>query len=166
MSSIAREIKEWNTPLLGAFLLWNFTRGYESSADGKHPAFLLHFIVLPVLTSPELSSAISAHRKSFASYVASFAGDGRSDILAKLDQRVFAQRTNTLLALEIAVAAHLLRWDNDKRHLCALDVDEESVAKLVSKSNLGMAKKAFRFGVWIAHVPLSLVATSLGVKLS
>ena len=166
MSSLASEIKEWNTPILGAYLLWKYTKGYETSADGRHPEFLLHFVALPILMSPELSRPICRQRKSFASYAASFSNEGQSDVLAKLDQMVFEQRANTMTALEIAIASHLLRWTDDKQRLCALKVNEKEGVNFVSKSNLDLGKKAFLFGSWSAYVPLSLFATSLGVKLT
>jgi hypothetical protein len=47
MDTIVDEVKLWNTPLVGAFLLWKFTQGYtENHPSGEAPIGLLHFIAL------------------------------------------------------------------------------------------------------------------------
>ncbi len=166
MSSWADEIREWNTPLLGAYLLWNFTKGYESAGEKQSPAFLYHFIALPILESPALSSAINRHRKDFSSYVRSFSKDGKMDVLAKLNDKVYQWRLNTLRALDVGFAVRLFEWKEEMTRLHATRQNEDEMVVSLSDSILKLGSKAFLFGTWSAFVELPVFAGLLGVQLS
>lgn len=166
MSSLSAEIREWNTPLLGAYLLWRFTQGYESIGERKSPEFLFHFVVLPILESPELSQPIRGRRDSFASYVKSFATDGKLDVLAKLNDRVADFRETTIQALEIGFAIRLFEWKDDMFRLHALKSDDDLVSQFLTEPITKLGSKAFRFGTWTSSISLSLFSSLLGVELT
>ena len=47
MSNLVDEVREWNTPIIGAFLLWHFTTGYKQNhPHGESPVVILHICVL------------------------------------------------------------------------------------------------------------------------
>ncbi len=166
MSSFSKEIKEWYTPLLGAYLLWQFTKGYESVGEQRSPEFLFHFVALPILESPELSRPIHPQRKEFSSYVKSFAKDEKMDVLAKLNDKVFQERVNTWRALDIGCAAHLFEWKDEMTRVHATRQEDDELVVRLSKPVRGLGAKAFRFGTWVAFVELPVFAGLLGVKLS
>ena len=166
MSSLSAEIHEWNTPLLGAYLLWRFTQGYESIGERKSPEFLFHFVVLPILESPELSQPIRGRRDSFASYVKCFATDGKLDVLAKLNDRVADFRETTIQALEIGFAIRLFEWKDDMSRLHALKSDDDLVSQFLREPITKLGSKAFRFGTWTSSISLSLFSSLLGVELT
>jgi hypothetical protein len=165
MSSFATEIQEWSTPLLGAYLLWRFTQGYESVGERRSPEFLFHFVVLPIVESPELARPIHPLRKDFSSYVRSFAKDGKMDVLAKLNDKVFQQRLNTLRALDIGSATRLFEWKDGMTRLHATRQNEGEIAIVLSDSIRRLGVKAFRFGTWTAFVDLPVFTGLLGVQL-
>ena len=166
MSSFSAEIREWNTPLLGAYLLWRFTQGYESTNDRKSPVFLFHFIALPILESPELSLPIRGRRNSFSSYVRSFVDDKKLDVLAKLNDRVIDFRENTMQALAIGFAARLFVWKDNMTRLHALNGDDALVSQFLAEPIIKLGNKAFRFGTWSSSIPLPVFSEFLGVSLT
>ena len=44
MGKLVEEVKEWNTPVIGAYLLWHFTQGYvQNHPNGDAPVVVLYF---------------------------------------------------------------------------------------------------------------------------
>lgn len=166
MSSLSSEIREWNTPLIGAYLLWRFTEGYEATGERESPEFLFHFVVLPIFESPELLRPINGRRNSFASYVRSFSTDGKLDVLAKLSDRVMDLRGKTMLALEIGFATGLFEWKDNMSRLHALQRDGAFVSQFLAEPLIKLGSKAFRFGTWSSSIPLPVFSKFLGVELT
>jgi len=55
LGELADEVKLWNSPAIGAYLLWRFSTGYcQGHASGDAPLGLLHFIAGAILTSKDL----------------------------------------------------------------------------------------------------------------
>lgn len=166
MSSFSTEIREWNNPFLGTYLLWRFTQGYESAGEKESPQFLFHFVVLPILESPELSAPINGHRKSFASFVKSFSTNGKLDVLAKLNEKVIVLREQALLALDIGFASNLFAWNDDKTRIHALRHDDSFALLALADPIIKLGIKAFRFGTWTSSISLSVFSEFLGVELT
>lgn len=166
MSSFSTEIREWNTPLLGAYLLWRFTQGFEASGDGESPELLFHFVALPILESPELSRPIYGRRNSFASYIKSFAYDGKLDVLAKLNEKVNRSRENTMRALEIGFAVNLFEWKDGMARIHALESNDSVALLFLADQVVKLGNKAFRFGTWTSSIPLPVFSEFIGVELT
>ncbi|WP_415841630.1 three component ABC system middle component, partial [Paenibacillus macerans] len=54
MSNLNKEIQNVQNPAFGAFIIWNFVRGYYSNNKSLVP-FPLLFIVLPVIFREDIS---------------------------------------------------------------------------------------------------------------
>jgi hypothetical protein len=89
LGTLVDEVKLWNTPIIGAFLLWRFTQGYcDNHQTGDAPIGLLHFVASAILISKELMKPISNKRANLQSYVRSFENTKNSDILISLQQQI------------------------------------------------------------------------------
>ena len=109
MESLVEEVRQWNSPTVGAYLLWKFTVGYcDAHPNGDAPVALLHFLAIPLLKSKRLLEPISNRRKDLQSYVRSFETSKGSDILISIHDRVKHDRGYTMAAIDIAVSSGLI----------------------------------------------------------
>ena len=126
VSSLAQEVKIWNTPVLGAYLLWRFTCGHcAHHPQGDGPVVLLHFLAAAILTSPPLCDPINNHRANLQSYVRSFDEKGSTDLLMGIQKRVELRRHYTLDAIDIGIANGLLVWDIPRARLYSRKVTQK-----------------------------------------
>ncbi|QJD96251.1 hypothetical protein HH214_10440 [Mucilaginibacter robiniae] len=120
MSELMEEVRLWNTPIVGAFLLYKFTQGYMSShPNGEAPMAIQHFIAIAILTNERLKAPISNLRENLQSYVKSFEDNRSSDILLSIQERIKDKLPYTWSSIDIAVANGLLYWDVDEAKLYA-----------------------------------------------
>lgn len=114
LGQLVDEVRLWNTPTVGAYLLWEFTKGYcDGHPHGDAPIGLLHFIASAILTSKKLLKPINNQRKDLQSYARSFEKSKDSDILLTIQERTKEKLAYTLAAIDIAIAIGLLVWDTD-----------------------------------------------------
>src|SRR4051812_45238794 len=108
MGKLVEEVKIWNTPLLGAYMLWRFSQGYqEFHPKGEAPIGLLHFIANGIFTNGKLLNGISNSRPNLQSYVRGFEDAKESDLLLSIHERIKSKRKYTLASIDIAVAEGL-----------------------------------------------------------
>ena len=164
---LVEEVRSWNTPLYGAYLLWNFTSAYcraHPSADA--PSGLLHFIALPILANPQLNESVSNRRANLQSYVQGFEDKKRIDILLSLHGRVLSKRANTLAAIDAAVHAGLLSWDSGTGKLYPHPLKRSPAkGKSVRASVVKDGKKAGVLGQWFAEHNVPTIAAYLKIVL-
>ncbi|MEK4369618.1 three component ABC system middle component [Paenibacillus sp. FSL R5-0473] len=112
MGRLVDEVKLWNTPILGAFILWRFTQGYcAGHPNGDAPIGLLHFVASAILTNKKLLKPVTNQRDGLQSYARSFEESKQSDILLSIQQRVKDKREYTLASIDIAISEGLVMWD-------------------------------------------------------
>lgn len=165
LSNLVEEVKIWNTPIIGAYLLWRFTEGYCTGHEaGDAPIGLLHFVASAILTNERLSLPINNQRKNLQSYVRSFEDKKDSDILLNLQSRIKEKTGYTLAAIDIAISEGLLVWDIESGKLYP--------RKLTKKSGRGKAlgpkiktdgNKAEVLGKWFSEHDLSTIGAYLKV---
>ena len=166
MSNLLNEIKEWNTPVVGAFLLWQFSYGYQKKhITGESPIVCLHFIAYAILTDIELSENISRRRKNLESYVRYFSDEKKSDLLAGLHQRVLSKRSETLAAIDVAVANGILVWNCENATLCPRELTCKRRSIRLSPAISKMGDKALVLGDWFSKHDLVTITSYLGVLL-
>lgn len=165
MGQIVEEVRQWNTPIVGAFLLWEFTQGYcRDHPHGDAPVVLLHFLAAAILTNRKLSEPISNRRKNLQSYVRSFEENKSSDLLFGVQQRILDKREYTIAAIDVAISQGLLVWDVESGKLYSHDI-----TKRPSKGNAlrSLARKdgekAQILGSWFAQHDLSIIAEYMKV---
>lgn len=166
-SVLAEEVREWNTPLYGAYLLWDFTAAYcAAHPSGDAPVGILHFIAAPILASPILSDTVSDRRANLQSYVQGFEDKRSSDILLSLQDRIKSRRRNTLLAIDAAIYAGLLSWDVENGKLYPHTLRQaHQRGKAIRPSIAKNAKKARILGKWFSEHDVPTIASYLRVVL-
>lgn len=165
MSKLVEEVKTWNTPIIGAYLLWRFTQGYCGGHEvGDAPIGLLHFVASAILTNDKLMLPVNKKRKNLQSYVRSFEDKKNSDILLNLQTRIKEKLGYTLAAIDIAISEGLLVWDIESGKLYP--------RKLTKNAGRGKAlrpkiktdgNKAELLGKWFSEHDLSTIGAYLKV---
>jgi hypothetical protein len=166
-SVLAEEVRVWNTPLYGAYLLWDFTSAYcEAHPSGDAPVGILHFIAAPILANPRLSDTVSDRRANLQSFVQGFEDKKRSDVLLSLQDRIKSRRQNTLLAIDAAIYAGLLSWDATSGKLYPHELSQAPHrGKAIRPSIAKDGKKARILGKWFAEHDIPTIASYLRVVL-
>jgi hypothetical protein len=163
MGQIVEEVKLWNTPIVGAFLLWRFTNGYcDNHSSGDAPSALLHFVACAILTNNKFLESISNQRSDLQSYARSFEDNKNSDLLLSLQERVKAKREYTLRSIDIAVANGLLVWEAESGKIYPKKIikspNRRNALKVIYQKD---GKKAEILGKWFSQNDLSTIAKYL-----
>ncbi len=163
MELLIGEVKQWNTPALGACLLWHFSKGYCSNhPHGDAPVALLHFIAVAILTSAKLNKPINNHRENLQSYAQCFEGSKETDLLLHIQDRVKNKRKYTLEAIDIGISKGLLAWDATDGKIYPREVTTEGTPiKSLKFSCAKESKKAEILGKWFAKHELSMAIPQL-----
>lgn len=165
MGKLVDEVKLWNTPIIGAFLLWKFTQGYcNGHPHGDAPIGLLHFVASAILTSKELLKPISNRRDDLQSYARSFVDSNDTDILLTIHQRIKDKREYTLAAIDIAIAEGLIVWDLKSGKLYPRNlIKQAGRGKALKKNAKSEGDKAEILGRWFSKHDLSSIEAYLKV---
>jgi len=165
LGELADEVKLWNSPAIGAYLLWQFSSGYcEGHASGDAPIGLLHFIAAAILTSKDLAKPISNQRDCLQSYVRSFEDSKKTDLLLRIQERAREKREYTLASIDIAIAEGLLVWDVETGKLYPRAIRKQSSRGKSIKDVLKRdGKKADILGRWFSQHDLTTIAGYLKV---
>lgn len=167
MGQLVEEVKIWNTPIIGAYLLWRFTQGYcKGHPTGDAPVGLLHFVASGILTNKKMLEIISDRRKDLQSYVRGFEDSKDSDILLTIHENVKEKREYTIASLDIAISEGLLVWDVESGKLYPCDITKKvSRGKALKNIHKEDGKKAEILGKWFGKHDVSAIATYLKVVL-
>ncbi|RLA48085.1 MAG: hypothetical protein DRR06_00620 [Gammaproteobacteria bacterium] len=167
MGILVEEVKMWNTPVVGAYLLWSFTKAYRTyHPEGEAPVGILHFIAYALLTDQRLTKRISGNRPNLQSYVRGFQEKGEVDLLVGVHQEVISRRANAMDAIDIAVARGLLVWDVDSGRIYAREsLPRAKKGRAMSEYARKLGKKAEILGQWFSQHDALTVASYLKVVL-
>lgn len=167
MSDLIEEVRIWNTPIIGAYLLWKFTVGYmENHPNGDSPIGLHHFIAMGILSSKKMMENISDSRPNLQSYVRGFEEKHDSDLLLSVHQKIKDKKHYTLKSIDIAVSNGLLFWEPETAKLhAASTIKKPSRGKNLKSDNTKHGKKAEILGKWFSEHDLNTIAKYLKVTL-
>jgi len=166
MSRLVDDVRLWNTPAVGTYVLWRFTCGYaDKSPDGSAPSVLLHFLAMPILMNPRISARITRQRHGLQSYARSFTEEGEVDLLLSIQDRIRQKRGYTLASIDLAVAQGLLVWDTERAALHARQPDSPPSRGCKPRASVDqIGNRAEILGEWCAAHSLENVANLLGVS--
>lgn len=165
-SLLVEEVRTWNTPLVSAYQLWQFTLGYcDAHSEGDAPLGLLHFIAAPILTSPQLSDTVNQRRKNLQSYAFGFEDKKRIDVLLDLQSRIQKRKHHTLASIDTAICAGLLLWDVDSGKLFPCQPPKARRGHTLRADLKREGDKARLLGTWFAEHDLPTIATYLKLVL-
>lgn len=164
---LAEEVRVWNTPLVGAYLLWQFTSGYcDAHPSGDAPVGILHFVASAILANPRLNETVSNRRKNLQSYVAGFEDKKQMDLLLTLQDRISSRKQLTLSAIDVAIYAGLLSWDTESGKLYPhLAPKSPRRGMSIRPTMVREGTKARILGAWFSEHDVPTIASYLRVVL-
>lgn len=166
MGAVSAEVKIWNTPLIGAYILYHFTDSYiEYHEYGEAPSALLLFVALPVIKDPVLNETISNRRKNLQSFAMGFEDKKRIDLLIGIHEKVKSQKEETLSAIDIGVSRGLLSWDHENGSIYSKKPPFIKKNISVRRPIKTLGDKSKIFGKWCAEHELYSVCEYLKVNL-
>jgi hypothetical protein len=167
MSELVEEVRLWNTPAVGAYLLYRFTQGYVSAHhEGDAPVALHHFIAIAILTNDQLKAPISNLRDNLQSYVRSFEDSKNSDLLLSIQERIKEKLGYTWSSIDLAVANGLLFWDFDEAKLYVRPLEKSPGYGHSPKAQLRKdGDKAEILGQWFAEHDVNTISSYLKILL-
>lgn len=165
MGQVVEEVKVWNTPAVGAFMLWKFTCGYVNNhPTGDSPIGLLHFVASGILANKEILDKVSNNRPNLASFVRWFEEKEKVDVLLEIQSRIKAKRKYTLAALDVAMATGLLTWEAATAKIYpVLDVKTPPKSSRLNTLYKSYGAKAETLGKWFSQHDLRTIATYLKI---
>ena len=165
MGAIVEEVKIWNSPTIGAFLLWHFTKGYvQHHKAGEAPGGLLHFLAAAILTNPALSETISKRRANLQSYVRGFEDKRLFDQLLSIHDRTKEKKAFTLASLDIAISQGLLLWNAETGRVHCKELGKKPRrGNNIKPSMKRQGEKAELLGQWFSEHDLPAIARYLKV---
>lgn len=164
LGKLVEEVKLWNTPIIGAYFIWKFTRGYcDSHPHGDAPIGLLHFVAIAILTNKDLLKPISNQRADLQSYTRSFENTKDSDILLSIQQRIRDKREYTLAAIDVAIAEGMVMWDMESGKLYPRNLNKPGRGKALKTTIKREGEKAEILGKWFSKHDLHAIEAYLKV---
>ena len=166
MSVLVEEVRIWNTPIVGAYLLWSFTQGYvENHPHGESPIGLLHFIAMAILTDVKMVDNMRNNKEGLPAFVRSFESNKRFDRLLNIHERVGAKKDYTLASIDVAISQGLLSWEASTGKIYAHDLAKPTKGKSVRTSMKKHGVKAEMLGKWFSQHDISSITSYLKVSL-
>lgn len=167
MSNLVEEVRVWNTPVVGSYVLWRFTQGYTvHHSEGRPPVLLLHFLASAILTNKRLSDPITNLRKDLASYARSFTDKKDVDLFLSIQGRVNKTRFYTLSSIDLAIQHGLLFLNLEDGCLYPKNLSGKPSRGMTPKQSVkSLGNKAETLGKWFSAYPVSQVSTLLKVVL-
>ena len=155
------EIEKVQNPALGAWLLWEYGRRYQTTTSSAPSHFLLFFLILPIcLHRPTLDAVNSTQEKSGLGKFCEKLGGQREELLA-IHERALKLRTLSLSSICFGVRAGLFDLNYDIGVVRALEHKAPKPPERVKPH----AKGAVKLGAWFEAIDAVSVFTALKVDL-
>lgn len=164
MGNLFKEFENVQNPALGAYILWNFSRGYYEYNSSFIP-FQLLFCVLPIIFRADLVDIItSTQRQSGLRYFADkFLTTKvlKNDMVSHIHKSSENTKYRTLESLKIAINANLISLDVESGLVFPITTSEKK-NEPASVKRLG--KAAEKLGNWCARVTMHEISQILKVR--
>lgn len=154
------EIYLVQNPALGAVLMWEFVKGYKRQSAGQAPVLPLLFIVLPILLSEVLRTAIG---KTFPSsglrlFTAKFSKE--QEVILALQRHMLMLRPTSLSSVSIAIECGLLELDPAT---AMVDYTLKRYPPRIGENIRELGKFADKLGGWCGSLTLQEVQAALRI---
>jgi hypothetical protein len=162
-SSRLNELELVQNPAIGAYLLWQFTLGYQE--DGAEAApLLLAFLVLPMLLHRPTFEAVASTRKTSGLPLFAAKFDKERETLVELHGRARQLRPLTLQSIGVASTSRLIRIDYEAAalHGYALDLLNSKKPSIPERLK-GFAASANKIGYWFSKLGIVQIASTLRI---
>lgn len=164
MGNLSKEFENVQNPVLGAYILWNFSRGYYEYNSSFVP-FQLFFIVLPIIFRADLVDIITSTRKQ--SGLRYFSDKFlttkvlKNDMISNLHKSSERLKLITLESLQIAIYSNLISIDEESGLVFPITISEK---KNTTTSVKRLAKAAEKLGNWCARLTMHEISQILKVR--
>lgn len=157
------ELDVVQNPAIGAYLIWQFTLGYQE--DGAEVAPIpLAFLVLPMLLHRQTFDEVASTRKASGLTLFAAKFDKEREILMGIHGRAVQLRPLSLQSIGVAATSKLVRVDYQTAQLRGYSLDLLNAAKPRLPERLkGFAAAADKLGYWFSKLGLAQVASTLRV---
>ena len=164
LSSIGlTELDIVQNPAIGAYLIWQFTLGYQTSGADSVPVPLA-FLVLPMLLHRPTFDEIVSTRKASGLPLFAAKFDKEREILMGIHGRAMQLRPLTLQSIGVAGTSKLVRIDYEAAAIHGYPLDLLGVRKPTLPERLkGFASAADKIGHWFSNLGLPQIASTLRV---
>ena len=150
-------------PAIGAYLIWNFTLGYQEDGPDAAPV-LLAFLVLPMLLHRQTFEAVASTRKASGLTLFAAKFDREREVLVELHLRARLLRPLTLQSIGVASTSRLVRIDHASALLHGYPLDLLEVKKPAIPERLkGFPAAADKIGYWFSKLGLPQIASTLRI---
>lgn len=164
MGNLSKEYENVQNPALGAYAIWNFSRGYYEYNNSFMP-FQLLFIVLPIIFRADLVDIIAATQKQ--SGLRYFADKFlttkvlKNDMISHIHKATEEKKYLTLESLQIAIHANLISIDAESGLVFPITTSGKK-NESISVNRLG--KSAEKLGNWCARLTMHEISQILKVR--
>lgn len=150
-------------PAIGAYLIWQFTLGYQENGAEAAP-IPLAFLVLPMLLHRQTFDEVASTRKASGLPLFAAKFDKEREILMGIHGRAVQLRPLSLQSIGVAATSKLVRVDYDTAQLRGYSLELLDAAKPRLPERLkGFAAAADKLGYWFSKLGLAQVASTLRV---
>lgn len=165
MGRLEEEYKEWNSPVIGAYMLWQFCIGYCEDSE-KLPSVIEVIFAYVLLSNKHYLDNINGHKDGFSSYIRSFTRNKQSDLLLCFSNEVKEKIELAFYSIDIAVNSGFLVWDVDNAFLIPIaDLKSKRGTTAFGKQIQLNKTKAQVLGKWFSKSNIQVISSSLGVIL-
>lgn len=165
MGKLEDEYKEWNTPVIGSYLLWQFCIGYYENSE-RMPSIIETIFAYVLLTDKDYLDNITGHKPNFSSFIRSFTKEKQSDLLLCFSEKLKEKIDYAFKAVDIAVTAGLIAWDSENANLIPnLKVKNKRGTLQLGSAIKANKNKANLLGKWFSQNSIEIISSSLGVIL-
>lgn len=151
-------------PAIGAYLIWNFTLGYQEDGATEAAPFLLAFLVLPMLLHQQTLEAVASTRKASGLTLFAAKFDREREALVELHSRARLLRPLSLQSIGVASTSRLIRIEHGSALLHGYPLDLLDVKKPSIPERLkGFSSAADKIGYWFSKLGISQIASTLRI---
>ncbi|MFC3444082.1 three component ABC system middle component [Sphingobium rhizovicinum] len=162
-SATLTELDLVQNPAIGAYLIWNFTLGYQEDGPDAVPV-LLAFLLLPMLLHRQTFEAVASTRKTSGLTLFAAKFDREREALVELHSRARLLRPLTLQSIGVASTSRLIRIDHGSALMRGYPLDLLEVKKPAIPERLkGFPAAADKVGYWFSKLGLPQIASTLRV---
>lgn len=152
----------WNSPVVGAYLLWRFVLGYYSEAKA-YPSMALAFPALNILMQPQFTAELTPRVLSLKGYVSKLNEAGKRGYLTDLQNEISEHKDCILEIIETAVVMELVSVNYECGTLETTFKEQKEIGKVAVEFRREMGGKAETLGKRFGKEPLVSICNLLGV---
>ena len=155
----------WNSPVVGAYLLWRFVLGYHQES-GVYPNMALAFPAVTILMQPQFTDELSPRIRSLEGYVKKLVEKSKRGYLNDLGNDIREHKDSILAVIETAVVLEMVSVNYENGTLETSRKETKELAKFAADFRKEMGGKAETLGKRFGAVSAETVCNLLGVYFS